>query len=61
MEYRQQSMQPWIINDKEVGQIKSGGGLTFVRVYEAGHEVSLFNSYIYIHIRTIIPFLFIYA
>ncbi|CAO3645027.1 unnamed protein product [Cunninghamella echinulata] len=42
-EYRQQSMQPWTINGKKVGEFQSGGGLTFVRVYEAGHEVPYYQ------------------
>ncbi|CAO3644140.1 unnamed protein product [Cunninghamella blakesleeana] len=43
IEYRQQSMKPWMMNDKEVGQVKYGGGLTFVRMYEAGHEVPYYQ------------------
>ncbi|KAI9299636.1 Alpha/Beta hydrolase protein, partial [Cunninghamella echinulata] len=27
-------------NGKETGQSQSGGGLTFVRIYEAGHKVT---------------------
>ncbi|ORX52748.1 prepro-carboxypeptidase Z [Hesseltinella vesiculosa] len=33
------SLAAWNVGGKEVGQLQSGGGLAFVRVYEAGHEV----------------------
>ncbi|CAO3637102.1 unnamed protein product [Cunninghamella blakesleeana] len=37
--FRKDHLKPWKVNGKEVGQIQQGGGLTFVRVYEAGHMV----------------------
>ncbi|KAI9304523.1 Alpha/Beta hydrolase protein [Cunninghamella echinulata] len=42
-EYSKLKLQPWKIGKKEVGQFQSAGGLTFVRVYEAGHEVPYYQ------------------
>ncbi|KAI9303429.1 Alpha/Beta hydrolase protein [Cunninghamella echinulata] len=37
--YQSKTLQPWLDqNGKEVGQYQYGAGLTFVRVYEAGHK-----------------------
>ncbi|SAM08480.1 hypothetical protein [Absidia glauca] len=36
--YQSQAMAPWIVDGVESGQMKTGGNLTFIRVYEAGHE-----------------------
>ncbi|CAO3599018.1 unnamed protein product [Absidia cylindrospora] len=41
--YRTQPFNPWIIDGAEAGQIKSGGNLTFIRVYEAGHKVAYYQ------------------
>ncbi|KAI9496041.1 prepro-carboxypeptidase Z [Zychaea mexicana] len=41
--YRAESLVPWILNDREVGQIKSSGPLTFIRVYQAGHVVPYYQ------------------
>ncbi|KAG2225683.1 hypothetical protein INT45_012155, partial [Circinella minor] len=41
--YRERSLEPWIINNREVGQIKSWGPLTFIRVYQAGHVVPYYQ------------------
>ncbi|KAI8083184.1 prepro-carboxypeptidase Z [Halteromyces radiatus] len=38
-DYQSDSLKGWNVGGKEVGQVQSGGNLTFVRVYEAGHEV----------------------
>ncbi|ORX56174.1 alpha/beta-hydrolase, partial [Hesseltinella vesiculosa] len=52
-DYRAQPLLPWHLDGVEVGQFKSGGNLTFIRVYEAGHGTfqdqpqvafSLFNT-----------------
>ena len=37
--YAAQALTPWQVADREAGQIQTGGLLTFVRIYEAGHEV----------------------
>ncbi|ORZ23501.1 Alpha/Beta hydrolase protein [Absidia repens] len=42
-DYQSQSMQPWMVDGIEAGQIQSGGNLTFIRVYEAGHEVPYYQ------------------
>jgi carboxypeptidase C (cathepsin A) len=36
-------LEPWIYHDKEVGQIQSSDLLTFIRIYEAGHEVPYYQ------------------
>ncbi|ORX63103.1 prepro-carboxypeptidase Z [Hesseltinella vesiculosa] len=41
--YRSQQLAPFNVNGKEVGQFKQGGNLTFVRIYEAGHEVPYYQ------------------
>ncbi|KAI8982991.1 Alpha/Beta hydrolase protein [Pilobolus umbonatus] len=38
--YREQSLQPWMSEEREMGQIKSSDLLTFIRVYESGHVVT---------------------
>lgn len=38
-EYHSDQLKPWHANGKEAGQIQQGGGLTFLRLYEAGHLV----------------------
>ncbi|KAI8329313.1 Alpha/Beta hydrolase protein [Chlamydoabsidia padenii] len=42
-EYQSKSLKAWNLNGKEVGQVQAGSGLTFVRVYEAGHEVPYYQ------------------
>ncbi|ORX52752.1 peptidase S10, serine carboxypeptidase, partial [Hesseltinella vesiculosa] len=41
--YQASALRPWIVDGAEAGQTKSGGGLTFVRVYEAGHKVPAYK------------------
>lgn len=43
MQYRNQTLKPWRYNGKEVGQVQSTDMLSFVRVYEAGHEVPYYQ------------------
>ncbi|CDR37771.1 CYFA0S01e16820g1_1 [Cyberlindnera fabianii] len=37
--YRAENLKPWKNGKGEAGQVKSFGGLTFLRVYDAGHMV----------------------
>ncbi|ORX57575.1 peptidase S10, serine carboxypeptidase [Hesseltinella vesiculosa] len=55
-DYRSRTLLPWHMDGKEVGQFKQGGNLTFVRIYQAGHEsayyqpevsLSMFNTTIH--------------
>lgn len=39
--FRNDQLKPWYANGKEAGQIQQGGGLTFLRVYQSGHFVSI--------------------
>lgn len=41
--YGNQTLQPWISKEKEVGQMKSTDQLTFIRIYDAGHEVPYYQ------------------
>ncbi|ORX53055.1 prepro-carboxypeptidase Z [Hesseltinella vesiculosa] len=43
VEYREKSLTPWMVDEKEAGQVKSAGGLTFLRIYGAGHEVPFYQ------------------
>lgn len=36
-EYSSKDLAPWYVGDKEVGQFKNAGLLTFLRIYDAGH------------------------
>lgn len=38
-EFAKLALKPWLVNGKEAGQSKSAHGLTFIRVYDAGHMV----------------------
>ncbi|KAI8089781.1 prepro-carboxypeptidase Z [Halteromyces radiatus] len=42
-DYQTQKMEPWLVDGIEAGQIQSGGNLTFIRIYEAGHEVPYYQ------------------
>lgn len=42
-EYSNQTLKPWLFLKQEVGQIKSTDQLTFLRVYQAGHEVPYYQ------------------
>ena len=35
------TLQPWYVDGVHAGQKKSYGGLTFLRVYDAGHMVPM--------------------
>ncbi|CAO3652518.1 unnamed protein product [Cunninghamella blakesleeana] len=41
--YSQLKLKPWEVDGKEVGQVQAASGLTFVRVYGAGHEVPYYQ------------------
>ncbi|KAI8365020.1 prepro-carboxypeptidase Z [Choanephora cucurbitarum] len=41
--FNAEKLNPWIIQGKEAGQIQHSGLLTFIRVYEAGHEVPYYQ------------------
>ncbi|KAI8147778.1 Alpha/Beta hydrolase protein [Fennellomyces sp. T-0311] len=41
--YMEQPLVPWTMNGREVGQIKSFGPLTFIRIYDAGHVVPYYQ------------------
>lgn len=38
--YKRAKLKPWVVEDEEYGQAKSTDKLTFLRVYDAGHEVA---------------------
>ncbi|GAA5812253.1 hypothetical protein MFLAVUS_005703 [Mucor flavus] len=42
-QYNNQSLKPWTLGGKEVGQYITTDKLTFIRVYEAGHEVPYYQ------------------
>ncbi|GAA5803990.1 hypothetical protein HPULCUR_009475 [Helicostylum pulchrum] len=42
-QYNNQSLKPWTLRGKEVGQYITTDKLTFIRVYEAGHEVPYYQ------------------
>lgn len=42
-QYNNQSLKPWTLGGKEVGQYTATDKLTFIRVYEAGHEVPYYQ------------------
>ncbi|KAI8340056.1 Alpha/Beta hydrolase protein [Chlamydoabsidia padenii] len=48
-DYRSQVMEPWLVDGIEAGQMKTGGNLTFIRVYEAGHEVPYYQPKASLH------------
>lgn len=41
--FNAEKLNPWIIQGKEAGQIQQSGLLTFIRVYQAGHEVPYYQ------------------
>ncbi|KAI8638022.1 Alpha/Beta hydrolase protein [Parasitella parasitica] len=43
VEFNNQALRPWVFQGKEVGQFQSTSLLTFIRVYEAGHEVPYYQ------------------
>ncbi|KAI9366561.1 prepro-carboxypeptidase Z [Pilaira anomala] len=42
-QFNNQSLKPWVLHNEEVGQYMTTDKLTFVRVYEAGHEVPYYQ------------------
>lgn len=42
--YKQQSFTPWTVAGKSAGQYKNAGTLTYLRVYQAGHEVPAYSA-----------------
>ena len=42
-QFNNQSLKPWILHNKEVGQYMATDKLTFVRMYAAGHEVPYYQ------------------
>ncbi|CAO3652514.1 unnamed protein product [Cunninghamella blakesleeana] len=41
--YSKSKLKPWKADGKEVGQVQAASGLTFIRIYEAGHEVPFYQ------------------
>ncbi|CEP10508.1 hypothetical protein [Parasitella parasitica] len=42
-QFNNQTLRPWVVQSKEVGQFQSTSLLTFLRIYEAGHEVPYYQ------------------
>ncbi|KXN90703.1 Carboxypeptidase S1 [Leucoagaricus sp. SymC.cos] len=42
-EYRQQSLNDWVVAGQVAGQFKNAGTLSYIRVFGAGHEVPAYN------------------
>ncbi|KAF8315624.1 alpha/beta-hydrolase [Clavulina sp. PMI_390] len=42
--YKAQSFTPWTVAGKSAGQFKTAGNLTYLRVYQAGHEVPAYSA-----------------
>lgn len=43
VEFNRQTLSPWVFQNKEVGQFQSTNLMTFLRIYEAGHEVPYYQ------------------
>ncbi|KAK4509551.1 uncharacterized protein ATC70_007904 [Mucor velutinosus] len=43
VEFNSQTLRPWIFQSKEVGQVQNTSLMTFLRIYEAGHEVPYYQ------------------
>ncbi|KAI9303487.1 Alpha/Beta hydrolase protein [Cunninghamella echinulata] len=41
--YRQDVLNPWIVDGKEVGQIQQGGKMTFIKFNDSGHLVPFYH------------------
>lgn len=41
--YREDTLKPWIVDGKEVGQIQQGGGMTFIKMDNSGHLVPFYH------------------
>ena len=44
--FRAKTLAPYKVNGKEKGQYKTEGNLSFLRVYDAGHEVMYYRMYL---------------
>ena len=42
--FRAKTLAPYKVNGKEGGQFKTEGNLSFLRVYDAGHEVMYYRT-----------------
>lgn len=42
--YAQQTFKAWTVAGKSAGQYKTAGTLTYLRVYQAGHEVPAYSA-----------------
>ena len=42
-EFRAAGYQPFMVNGKEMGEVRQYGNFSFLRVYEAGHEVPFYQ------------------
>ncbi|OAC98920.1 hypothetical protein MUCCIDRAFT_149491, partial [Mucor lusitanicus CBS 277.49] len=43
VEFNSQALRPWVFQNKEVGQVQNTSLMTFLRIYEAGHEVPYYQ------------------
>ncbi|KAJ7017050.1 Alpha/Beta hydrolase protein [Mycena alexandri] len=43
-EFNQQKFAPWTVGGHLAGQFKAAGGFSYVRIYEAGHEVPAYKN-----------------
>lgn len=42
-EFRASGYEPFVLNDKEYGEVRQYGNFSFLRIYEAGHEVPFYQ------------------
>lgn len=47
--FRKKALAPYKVHGKEGGQFKTKGNLSYLRVYDAGHEVMYYRQYFYMH------------
>ncbi|KAJ7725953.1 serine carboxypeptidase [Mycena metata] len=43
-EFNKQQFAPWTVGGRLAGQFKAAGGFSYVRIYEAGHEVPAYKN-----------------